>query len=90
MLVLARRVNESIRIGDKVIVKILAIQEGQVKVGIEAPESIEILRWEIYEQIVKSNQQAVSSPKEAVAEVAKRLPVQKNVSTAVRRLRTKK
>ncbi|HOV98950.1 MAG TPA: carbon storage regulator CsrA [Bacteroidota bacterium] len=74
MLVLARRVNESIRIGDKIIVKVLAIQEGQVKLGIEAPQSIEILRWEVYEQIVRNNQQAATSQKRDVTEAAKRLP----------------
>jgi carbon storage regulator len=74
MLVLARKVNESIRIGDKIVVKVLAIQEGQVKLGIDAPQSVEILRWEIYEQIVNNNQQAAASAKDVVAEAAKRFP----------------
>lgn len=73
MLVLARKVNESIRIGDKIIVKVLSIQEGQVKLGIEAPKNVEILRWEVYEQVVKSNQQAVKTQKELAEEIARKL-----------------
>ncbi|MCX7984372.1 MAG: carbon storage regulator CsrA [Bacteroidetes bacterium] len=76
MLVLARKVNESIRIGDKIVVKVLSIQEGQVKLGIEAPKNVEILRWEIYEQIVKSNQEAVAAPKQRAEEIAKKLQPQ--------------
>ncbi len=73
MLVLARRVNEKIRIGDKIVLKVLAIQEGQVKLGIEAPRTVEILRWEVYEQIVQQNQQAATSPKEVQPEILNRL-----------------
>lgn len=80
MLVLARKVNESIRIGDKIILKVLSIQEGQVKLGIEAPKNIEILRWEVYEQVVKSNQQAAKTQKVLAEEIAKKLqPVTRQV-----------
>jgi carbon storage regulator len=73
MLVLARKNNESIRIGDKIILKIVAIQDGQVKIGIEAPLNVKILRSEIYDQILLSNQTAVSVPKVSVVKNAQRL-----------------
>ena len=52
MLVLTRNINESIRIGDDVIVTILSDNNNQVKIGIDAPESIDIHREEIYEKIL--------------------------------------
>jgi carbon storage regulator CsrA len=48
MLVLSRRKSEAIEIGDDVVVRILGVDEtGKVKVGIEAPESVLILRSEL-------------------------------------------
>jgi carbon storage regulator len=47
MLVLSRRVGEKITIGDDVVVTILAIKGNQVRVGIDAPASVTILRSEL-------------------------------------------
>jgi carbon storage regulator CsrA len=44
MLVLARKASEAIRIGDDITVKVIAIRGGQVKIGIEAPSGIRIIR----------------------------------------------
>ena len=51
MLVLARRLNESIMIGDEVEIVIVALQGDQVKLGIRAPRSVPVYRKEIYEEI---------------------------------------
>ena len=51
MLILTRKVGESIRIGDSVEVKILGLRAGQVKIGIEAPKDLKVHREEIYERI---------------------------------------
>ena len=52
MLVLTRRLGESIVIGDDIIIRILDI-DGQVKLGIEAPQNISVHREEIYVKIQK-------------------------------------
>lgn len=46
MLVLARKASEAIRIGDAITVKVIAIRGGQVKIGIDAPSGIRIVRVE--------------------------------------------
>lgn len=51
MLVLTRHVNESITIGDSIIVTVLAIEGDRIKLGITAPREIHILRQEVYQAI---------------------------------------
>lgn len=60
MLVLTRREDESIMIGDDIIVKVLDLKENQVKIGIVAPRSVAVHRQEIYEAIQAENAQAAS------------------------------
>ena len=62
MLVLSRRVQESIQIGDTIEVKVLAIEGDQIKIGIDAPLSIEIHRKEIYLEIQNQNSEAAQAP----------------------------
>ncbi|MBN2426111.1 MAG: carbon storage regulator CsrA [Calditrichaceae bacterium] len=51
MLVLTRRLGESITIGDEIRVIVVDIDGNQVKLGIEAPREIEIYREELFEKI---------------------------------------
>ncbi len=51
MLVLTRRLGESITIGDNIKVTVVDIDGNQVKLGIEAPRNIEIYREELFERI---------------------------------------
>lgn len=60
MLILSRRENESIIIDDNIEVKILGIENGRVRLGIEAPKNIEILRKELYTEVEDENKAAVN------------------------------
>ena len=51
MLILNRRMGESIHLGDSVIVTVLGVARGQVKIGIEAPRELSVHRDEIYRRI---------------------------------------
>lgn len=58
MLVLTRKPNESIQIGDNIEITVLSISGDQIKIGINAPKNIEIHRKEIYLAIQNENNQA--------------------------------
>jgi carbon storage regulator len=64
MLVLTRKSNQSIMIGDDIEVSVLAIMGEKVRIGIEAPRSIPVFRKEVYLEIRQD-----SSPEEVVQEV---------------------
>ena len=70
MLVLTRRKEESIVIGDDIVITVLAIEGEKVKLGIKAPNEIRILRQELHEAILEQNAIAdrlVNSPEEPEA-----------------------
>jgi carbon storage regulator len=62
MLVLTRKVNESITIGSGVTVSLLEIRGNQVRLGIEAPRDTPVHRTEIYKSIVRENINAARAP----------------------------
>ncbi len=55
MLVLSRKLDEAIWLGDNIKIKIMGIEKGVVKLGIEAPTDITILREELKEEVINSN-----------------------------------
>jgi carbon storage regulator len=61
MLVLSRKVNQSIMVGDNVRVVVVAVDRDQVKLGIEAPREIAVHRSEIYEEIQRTNRSAAAA-----------------------------
>ncbi|GEK31437.1 carbon storage regulator [Kurthia zopfii] len=58
MLVLSRKVGESIMIGEDIKVKVIAVDGDQVKLGIEAPRSVKVDRQEVFEAIQQENRDA--------------------------------
>jgi len=66
MLILNRKLNDSIQIGDDIEVKIVAVEGDQVKIGIEAPKSVEVFRKEIYLKIQEENQEASNTTNDLI------------------------
>jgi carbon storage regulator len=61
MLILARRIGESIVIGDQVEVSVVDIKGDQVKLGINAPRAVPVFRLEVYRAIQEENRRAAAS-----------------------------
>jgi carbon storage regulator len=59
MLVIGRKKGESLLIGDDVEITIVKIENGSVKIAINAPREINILRSELYKEVTDENQKAV-------------------------------
>lgn len=60
MLVLSRKSNETIQIGDDIEIRILEVKGDTVRIGIEAPKSVDILRGELVLSISESNTEATA------------------------------
>jgi carbon storage regulator len=76
MLVLSRKTEEAIRIGPDVVVRVLGIDNGQVKLGIEAPREVKIYRSELYDQTGNINREAARTRKASAARTVKQLALQ--------------
>lgn len=71
MLVLSRKVNEQIVIGDGIVVTVVSIRGGHVRLGIEAPGHVAVHREEIYKMLQQQKQQeegSSSEPSESAAD----------------------
>ena len=76
MLVLTRRVDESIAIGDSIIITVLAIEGERVKIGINAPRDVIILRQEVFQAVqdqVKIQEMLASKPEPDTFEQLRKL-----------------
>ncbi len=73
MLVLTRKSNQSIMIGDDIEVSILSIMGEKVRVGIQAPRDIPVFRREVYLEIQQENRAAGSTARAEVDEALKKL-----------------
>ena len=66
MLVLTRKANQSIMIGDEIEIIISEIKGDQVKIGVRAPKNVGVYRKEIYEEIREANVEAINSKPDIV------------------------
>ncbi|MEA1982290.1 MAG: carbon storage regulator CsrA [Campylobacterota bacterium] len=73
MLVLARKLDESIVIGDDIVVKVVSIENGVVKLGIDAPREVSIIRDELIQEVKERNIAAVASVDENVIDSLSKL-----------------
>lgn len=62
MLVLSRKINETILIGDEVRVTILGVDGDKIKLGIDAPKAVKIFREELLRATIDTNKQALDAP----------------------------
>ena len=65
MLILTRRVGESLMIGDEVTVTVLGVKGNQVRIGVNAPKTVSVHREEIYERIQQEAETGVQVTEEA-------------------------
>ena len=73
MLVLSRRVGESIVIGDSVTVTVLEVRGDVVRVGIDAPRSVTVHREELLRELAETNRASASPSEDAIASLAEQL-----------------
>ena len=62
MLILSRKSGESIIIAGNIRVKVMRVEGDVVKIGVDAPSSVPVHRQEVYDEIQRSNQQALTQP----------------------------
>lgn len=72
MLVLTRRVNESIVIGQDITITVLELRGDQVRIGIQAPRSVTVHREEIFAEISRQNRLAATVSTDDLARLARR------------------
>ncbi|MBW7996905.1 MAG: carbon storage regulator CsrA [Candidatus Glassbacteria bacterium] len=71
MLILTRKLGESIAIGDQIKVSLLEVQGKQVKIGVLAPPEVPIHRQKVYEKIQQENRRAAGTREQDLQELKK-------------------
>ena len=61
MLILSRKINEKIMIGDDISVSIIEIRGDQVRIGVDAPKTVKVFRQEVFDAIRAENKAAAQS-----------------------------
>lgn len=72
MLVLSRKKDESLMIGDQIELKILSIDGDQVKLGIVAPKTVKVYRSEVYKSIQEQNKESLNVSKSLIEKISKK------------------
>ena len=82
MLILSRKIGESIVIDGRIHVKVVRVDGETVKVGIEAPLEVPVHRQEVYEEIQRSNQQALTRQDAELPKMPLPAPAKPKLTTA--------
>ena len=61
MLILSRKINEKIMIGDDISVSVIEIRNDQVRIGVDAPKAVKVFRQEVFDAIKAENKAAAES-----------------------------
>ena len=61
MLILSRKINEKIMIGDEISISIIEIRGDQVRIGVDAPKTVKVFRREVFDAIMAENKAAAES-----------------------------
>lgn len=69
MLILTRKLNEEINIDGEITIKIISISDNQVKLGIEAPKDVQIIRKEILDRVKENTKDALKKVKDKPSEI---------------------
>ncbi|MGG2075411.1 carbon storage regulator CsrA [Lysinibacillus irui] len=72
MLVLSRKKDESIMIGDQIEIKILAVEGEQIKIGIVAPKTVKVHRSEVFKAIQVQNREALTASSSFLEQLKKK------------------
>ena len=60
MLILSRKIDQKIRIGDDIVITLIDVKGDQVKIGVEAPSNVKVYRQAVFEAIQSENKAAAS------------------------------
>lgn len=81
MLILTRKLNETIMIGDSIEISVVDIKGDQVKIGIKAPRNVKVYRQEVYKAIQKENIEAAQSKPDLIPRLDNLLKRKKETET---------
>lgn len=73
MLILSRKTDQQIKIGDDITLTIIEIRGDQVKIGVEAPKSIKVFRQEVFSAIKSENTAALNVNTDSIGVLSKML-----------------
>lgn len=80
MLVLSRKIGESVIIRGDIKVTVLETSGGQIKLGFEAPDDVLIFRQEIYEKVVNENKNALMVNRKSLKDFARKFNVSRHTN----------
>ena len=70
MLILSRKIDEKIKIGNDITITLIDVHGDQVKIGVEAPKNVKVFRQEVFDAIQNENKAAVSVASESANDSA--------------------